>query len=147
MIKKLKRINEVIARRTTLAVSTMACVYLFTLWGILPLLLPDTREFVFYISGGILQLTLLPLIMVGQSVLNRKSEERAEADHKAVMEILCDIRSMFAQEDRVEADEKIEIADLCKLDERLVRIEKMIQRIPTSSNPNARKRRETVASV
>lgn len=139
-------INESIAIHVTLAMGTMWCVYLFAIWSLLPLMIESSTQLVFYVSSAIIQLIALPLIMVGQNVLSRKTEQRAEADHKAVMEILCDIRTMFAQEDRLETDEKIEITDLDRLDERLVRIEKMLARIPTNANPNARKRRETVAS-
>ena len=70
------------------ALSTMTCFYLFFGWAILPLLITSTRDLVFYISGGILQLVLLPLIAVNTKQESAKINARAEQDHLALMEEL-----------------------------------------------------------
>jgi len=130
-------LNSSIAMRVILALSTMECAYLFTIWSILPLLYPGSRDFVFYISGGILQLVLLPLILVGQNILNQKTEVRAEADHKAVMEILSDIQALVEQDRSLQQEENEEIIDLHEINDRLIRIEKLIK--PPRRKPTSRR--------
>jgi len=87
-----RNINDLVATRVTLAVSTMMCVYIFLAWSLLPLVVPRLESFVFYVSGGILQLIFLPLILVGQNLLSKEAENRAQQDHEAIMEILSDIQ-------------------------------------------------------
>lgn len=103
-MKKIARainvLNEMIAMKTTLAMSTMWCVYLFFVWSVLPVLAESTKDFVFYVSGGVIQLVALPLIMVGQSVLNRASEERASQDHEALMAQLEIMKQLLSAKDR-----------------------------------------------
>lgn len=82
----LKEFNRKIAVKTTLTVGTMGCVYIFFIWCVLPILFPGIEQIVFYVSSGILQLVLLPLIMVGNNVLSERAEQRAEQDHKMIME-------------------------------------------------------------
>lgn len=55
-----------------------ACVVLVTI----PLLFTSTMSFVQYLSSGILQLILLPLIIVGQNLQGRHAELRAEHDYE-----------------------------------------------------------------
>lgn len=88
MLKKLRRINELVARFAADGASTMACFYIFFAWSILPLLAGSTRELVFYISGGILQLILLPLINVTTKRESQRLDARAQQDHAAIMEEL-----------------------------------------------------------
>ena len=94
----INRFNELVAAHSTLAMSTMWCVYVFFVWSILPLIWSDAKDAVFYVSGGIIQLVALPLIMVGQNVLNRASEERAQKDHEALMEQIMLIRQLLENE-------------------------------------------------
>jgi hypothetical protein len=96
-LKIVKKINQAIAMKSTLLVGSMGCVYAFLIWSLLPTFFPGLQNFVFYVSGGVIQLVLLPLIMVGGSVLNTKSERRAEADHKMLMEELKELRAMHAE--------------------------------------------------
>lgn len=107
MMNKFKDIvsnlNNGIAVKTTVAMSTMWCVYVFTIWSLLPVAFHDLTNFCFYVSGGIIQLVALPLIMVGQKVMGAKAEDRAERDHNALMEeidllkqVLCDNHEMLA---------------------------------------------------
>lgn len=88
----IRAINDWLAIHCTMRVATMGCVWLFLLWSILPLIWPATRDTVFYVSGGILQLVLLPLIMVGQAKLSAASDEQRAEDHVALLEILADMR-------------------------------------------------------
>ena len=88
----ISKINESIALRTVAAMSSIWCVYFFFIWSMLPSVFPSLETFVFYVSGGIIQLVALPLIMVGQDVGNKKAEQRAQEDHEHLCEILEDIR-------------------------------------------------------
>jgi uncharacterized membrane protein len=93
----------------------MWCAYGFLAWSLLPLVADGTRDLVFYVSGAIIQLVALPLIMVGQKILNRQSEERAEEDHQTllsefaemkalhecVLEELADLKSLKGETDEI----------------------------------------------
>lgn len=98
-LEAVRRWDERIAVRTVTLVSTMGCFWLFFLWSLLPLVWDGVRDTVFYVSGGILQLILLPLIMVGQVILSRDSDQRAREDHAALMEELADMRKLMTEED------------------------------------------------
>lgn len=87
-------INERVAVWTVQKVGTMACVYVFTIWALLPILDPNLQSVVFYVSGGFLQLVLLPLIMVGNAIISRNTEIRAAQDHLAIMEELAEIKEI-----------------------------------------------------
>lgn len=121
-IEKIKKINDTIAIVTVKSLSTMACVYIFTIWSLIPLFFPITRDFVFYISGGILQLSLLPAIMVGSSLLGRASEERASQDHIALMEAIDDLHKIMA-------DESLEDESLNTIEETLTEIKNRLTAI------------------
>ena len=77
--------SDRLAVRMTMIVGNMwffwACVVMVTI----PIFLPAVMPVVQYISSGYLQLILLPLIMVGQNLLGRHSEEMAN-QHYAVSE-------------------------------------------------------------
>jgi len=90
----LKALNERIASTTTVLMGSMGCVYLFAIWSILPVLFPKLQSFVFYVSGGVIQLVALPLIMVGSAVLSKKSEERAIEDHETLMAEMAELKAM-----------------------------------------------------
>jgi uncharacterized membrane protein len=91
---RISKLNEKIAIAATIVMSTMWCVYSFMIWALLPLLFPKVEPVVFYVSGGVIQLVALPLIMVGQNVLNRKSEERAEEDHRTILAEFKEIKAV-----------------------------------------------------
>ena len=88
MLKQLQRLNGMMTAGASAGLSTMTCFYLFFCWAILPLLFSTTRDIVFYVSGGILQLVLLPLIAVNTKQESAKINERANQDHIALMEEL-----------------------------------------------------------
>ena len=90
----MRSINELIAKRLTLMISTMWCAYAFALMVMVPLVLPQTGAMIMYISSSFLQLVFLPLIMVGQNVLSRESEARAEADHRTLLQELEELKAI-----------------------------------------------------
>jgi len=92
-----KAFNEAVARRATLMVGTMWCVYAFALLVLIPLFVPSSQMVIMYVSSSFLQLILLPLIMVGQSVLSRKAEERAESDHFTLLDEFEIIKDMHKE--------------------------------------------------
>lgn len=90
----IRKANNAIALKVTNVMATMACVYAFTIWALLPLAIPKLQPLVFYVSGGIIQLVALPMIMVGQSVMGKRAERRAQNDHDMLIEQLRKIREM-----------------------------------------------------
>jgi len=110
MLGTIKKLNDAIAIRATLAMSTMWCVYAFFLLSLLPLISKDLETVVIYISSAIIQLVALPLIMVGQQKLSEAGEKRAADDHNTLIEELADVRLLL--------DEHKE--ELAKLDEIIV---------------------------
>jgi hypothetical protein len=67
--------NNKLAIFLTKNVGTMEMAYVFTLFGILPAILPSTLDIVTNISTSI-QLVGLAVIMVGQNLMNTASEKR-----------------------------------------------------------------------
>ena len=80
--------NRRIGVIATKAVGNMWTAYIFTIWSILPSIIPRMTFIVQYVSQDIIQLVLLSVIMVGQDVASQLSEERhfvmlAKLDAKA----------------------------------------------------------------
>ena len=94
LLKKITTLNNKIAVRCTLMISTMWCVYTFIILTIIPLFFPSTNRIIQYISSAFLQLIFLPLIMVGQSIIGEKEEKRNLQDHKMIMEELKEIKGI-----------------------------------------------------
>lgn len=99
-------LNERIATVVADNAATMACAYLFFAWSMLPLAWAETQAFVFYVSGGILQLVLLPIIMVGGKVSERAiraqaAADRAQAaeDHRMLVTEVEALRHLMQEED------------------------------------------------
>jgi hypothetical protein len=81
----LSSFNKWLAVSITTAVGSMWCAYLFALWAVVgfPGLLPAwVNQYVQWVSQTFVQLVLLSIIMVGQSVLNLAADARAEQDHE-----------------------------------------------------------------
>src|SRR5256886_2249423 len=82
------RLNAAIAVRITKIVGTMYCAYAFTLIALvaLPAALAQGSPTVLvnWLSSNFLQLVLLPIILVGQSVISKAQDARAEADHETL---------------------------------------------------------------
>jgi hypothetical protein len=84
----LGRFNTWLAVRITRTVGTMWVAYFFGLLALvsLPAALAtrDTIVIVAWIAQTFLQLVLLPIIMVGQNVIQAANDARAEADHETL---------------------------------------------------------------
>ena len=94
---KIQKINDTIALKATLLIGTMWCVYSFIIFALIPLFLPATNTIIQYVSSAFLQLIFLPLIMVGQDVMSRKAEERAQQDHEMIMAEFEEIKRMHKE--------------------------------------------------
>ncbi|MCX6559934.1 MAG: hypothetical protein NTZ26_05405 [Candidatus Aminicenantes bacterium] len=83
--KGLAKLNNRIAVKITKGVGTMWCAYAFLLIDLL--MLPPVIKsgsimiWVTYIAQTVLQLVLLPIIMVGQNVIQSQNEAKADTDH------------------------------------------------------------------
>lgn len=82
--EKISIFNDYVAVKGVNIFGTMTMTYLFFLYGFLPLFIPEQQENLLYISNTV-QLWSLPLIIVGQNLLGRDSERRANETHDAVM--------------------------------------------------------------
>jgi len=99
--QKAAGINTRIAVGLTKRVGTMWTAYAFAalavvgLMAIVGLLSPIVALLVVWISQTFLQLTLLPIIMVGQNVLGRKSELQADEQFNTTMTSYNDIEQVM----------------------------------------------------
>jgi hypothetical protein len=80
--------NAAAAVWITKVVGTMYCAYVFTLVALiaLPAAIQQGSPTVLvnWLSSNFLQLVLLPIILVGQNVISRAQDARAEADHETL---------------------------------------------------------------
>jgi len=78
--------NEKVAIVATRYFGSMWTFWLFCGWAFLPLIpaLSIYKEAILYISSGFIQLSALPLIIVGQEVLCRDSEYRSKRDQEMI---------------------------------------------------------------
>ena len=80
--------NAAVAVWVTKIVGTMYCAYAFALIAFvaLPAALQQGSATVLvnWLSSNFLQLILLPIILVGQNVISRAQDARAEADHETL---------------------------------------------------------------
>ena len=103
--------NAQIAVWLTEHVGTMWTAYAFAvlaiigLFAILGLLSPIVALLIAWISQTFLQLVLLPVIMVGQNVLGRKTELQADESYATTMKTFADIEAVMKHLN--EQDEKI----------------------------------------
>ena len=87
-IKGMAKFNYWLAVKITNGVGTMWCAYVFIIIDLL--MLPpvikahDIIVWVTYIAQTVLQLVLLPIIMVGQNVIQAQNESKAETDHRTL---------------------------------------------------------------
>ena len=103
-------LNERIAIFMTKWFGTMYMFWAFCIWAILPLIpsLTQYKDYILYISSGFIQLVALPLLMVGQRLLNKESEERAMQDHiiineqfKALNELVLELKDLHKDTHRL----------------------------------------------
>jgi uncharacterized membrane protein len=103
--------NTQLAVWLTEHVGTMWTAYIFAmlaiigLFAILGLLSPLVALLVAWVSQTFIQLVLLPIIMVGQNVLGRKSELQADEAYRTTMKTYADIEAVMKHLD--EQDGKI----------------------------------------
>ena len=106
----MKKINEVIAIFMTKWFGTMYMFWAFCIWAILPLIpiFSQYKDYILYISSGFIQLVALPLLMVGQQLLSKDSEERAMQDHitlneqfKYLNDLIIEIRDLHKDTHRL----------------------------------------------
>lgn len=91
--------NERVAIVATRYFGSMWTFWLFCGWAFLPLVpaLSIYKETILYISSGFIQLSALPLIMVGQDIMGRTAEIRAQEDHEMLKEQFKDIKILLAE--------------------------------------------------
>ena len=86
--KGMAKFNYWIAVKITNSVGTMWCAYAFFLIDLcmLPpvIMKHDVTTWVTYIAQTVLQLVLLPIIMVGQNVIQSQNEAKADTDHETL---------------------------------------------------------------
>lgn len=106
----MKRFNDWLALMTTNGVGTMWTAYLFFLWALLPLVMPQAQNIVQYVSQSVIQLVLLPVIIVGQNVAAAIAERRDIETHDAVMGELSEIKQMHTvqRESYAQRDAKLD---------------------------------------
>ena len=93
----IQKFNDKFAVFLTKVVGTMWCAYLFGCLALVSFpaaLHGGVATLISWIAQTFLQLVLLSVIMVGQDVQSRKTEKRANQDHKAIMEELNIIKEM-----------------------------------------------------
>lgn len=87
-LKGFSKINYWIAVKITNSVGTMWCAYAFLILDLF--MLPPVIKansvmiWVTYIAQTVLQLVLLPIIMVGQNIIQAQNESKADTDHKTL---------------------------------------------------------------
>ncbi len=87
-LKGFNKFNYWLAVKITDGVGTMWCAYAFLILDLFmlpPVIKANTITlWVTYIAQTVLQLVLLPIIMVGQNVIQTQNESKAETDHRTL---------------------------------------------------------------
>jgi hypothetical protein len=87
-LKGISKFNYWLAVKITNSVGTMWCAYTFLIIDLF--MLPPVIKansvmiWVTYIAQTVLQLVLLPIIMVGQNVIQSQNEAKADTDHRTL---------------------------------------------------------------
>ncbi|GAB3594725.1 hypothetical protein [Acetobacter peroxydans] len=95
ILAAINRLNDSVAVRMTWMFGSIWCVYAFLIFSLVPALVPQWQNTLLYISNCI-QLVALPALMVGSALLNKAQDDRALEDHRALVEILSDVREELA---------------------------------------------------
>lgn len=86
--KGINKFNNWLAVKITNSVGTMWCAYAFLILDLfmLPPVIKSNSVMIWvtYIAQTVLQLVLLPIIMVGQNVIQAQNEAKADTDHKTL---------------------------------------------------------------
>jgi hypothetical protein len=112
-------INGRIALVLTTAVGTMWCAYIFAILALV--VVPQAVRgglltFVQWVSQTFIQLVMLSVIMVGQSVLGRAADKRAEMTYK-------DADATFHEAQQIQAHLKVQDDAIDRVLERLEKLE------------------------
>ena len=105
----MNKFNNMLARKATLRFGTMWVCYMFFFYGLLPLLpiLKPYQDMIMYWSTWV-QLWALPLIMVGQNVLNKSNEEHnqkvLESIAQAIERIEHIVQLIEAKEEKIDTE-------------------------------------------
>jgi hypothetical protein len=87
-LKGVNKFNYWLAVKITNSVGTMWCAYLFLILDMfmLPPVIKANSVMVWvtYLAQTVLQLILLPIIMVGQNVIQSQNEAKADTDHRTL---------------------------------------------------------------
>ncbi len=119
-LKGLAKFNYWIAVKITNGVGTMWCAYAFLLIDIV--MLPPVIKaasimvWVTYVAQTVLQLVLLPIIMVGQNVIQEQNEKKADSDHRTLT-YLATMQDEQMQELKNQSEILISLQDLMKAKE------------------------------
>ena len=113
-------LSDRIALWTVNIVGTMGFFYFCVILVTVPLFWAASMPVIQYISSGYLQLIFLPLIMVGQNLLGRHGELRAENDFQINLKAEREIEVLYKH---LEYQNAILIAMMKKLDVRLEDVE------------------------
>jgi uncharacterized membrane protein len=87
--------TDKIALFITSRVGSMGFFYFCLALVCLPLIFASTMPAVQYFSSGFLQLTLLPLILIGQNLQSRHSELRAQHDYETNLKAEKEIEAIL----------------------------------------------------
>jgi uncharacterized membrane protein len=115
--EEMQSLNDRIAVFLTRTVGSMPMAYTFVvlaiigLLAILGILSPLVALLVAWLSQTFIQLVLLPVIMVGQNVLNRKTELQAEEQYNTTVKSFHDIEQI-AQHLDTQDKELVRIVEL-----------------------------------
>ena len=96
-MKRITRFNEWLAVKLTDGVGTMWCAYVFALlaFAALPSAIhAGVLAIVEWISQTFIQLVMLSVIMLGQSIQSRSTEKRDQETHDNVMAELALLREL-----------------------------------------------------
>ena len=112
-------INGRVALVLTTAVGTMWCAYIFAILALL--VVPQAVHgglltFVQWVSQTFIQLVMLSVIMVGQSILGRVADKRAEMTYK-------DAEATFHEAEQIQAHLKVQDDAMNTILERLEKLE------------------------
>lgn len=111
------KLNAWLAIRITNAVGTMWCAYAFLILDLfmLPPVIKAASAMVWvtYIAQTVLQLVLLPIIMVGQNVIQSQNEAKADTDHKTLT-YLATLQDEQMQELKLQTEMLIKLQEIAK---------------------------------
>ena len=130
-VKKIRAFNEWFAIQATDKFGTMGMFWLFVVWSFAPYipLLTGAREAILYVSSGVIQLIALPLLMVGQNLVGRAAEVRAQADHEMICQELAAIKALHKTNSTLMQDMNALISDEDNLSQRLDEQDRLLQEI------------------